>query len=186
MESKLPSPNRLEPGTNPPEEVNVTIEIPKDSNLKYEMDSKSGEMFVDRILSPAMYYPLNYGFIPQTRESSGIDGDSDPIDVFILGNYSSYPKSVIHCRPIGILLTEDQAGVDSKIIAAPLIRIDPTFSTVEDIDDVPEYLKQQLKHFIEHHKDLEEKKGKYVKIIGWEERDAAKLKITEAIKRYKE
>jgi inorganic pyrophosphatase len=85
---------------------------------------------------------------------------------------------------VGALLTEDQGGVDSKIIAVPLTKIDPAFSTVEDIDDVPEYLKARLKHFIEHHKDLEE--GKYVKIIGWEGRDAAKLKITEALKRYKE
>jgi inorganic pyrophosphatase len=182
----LPSAERLEPGTNPPDEINVVIEIPKDSNLKYEMDSENGEIYVDRVLSPAMFYPLNYGFIPKTRESSGINGDSDPIDVFILGNYSLNPKSVIRCRPIGILLTEDQAGVDSKIIAVPLTKIDPAFSTVEDIDDVPKYLKMQLKHFIEHHKDLEEKKGKYVKIIAWEGRDAAKLKITEAMKRYKE
>ncbi len=182
----MPSPDRLEPGTNPPEEVNVVIEIPKDSNLKYETDSKSGEIFVDRILSPAMFYPLNYGFIPQTKESSSIDGDSDPIDVLILGNYSLYPKSVIRCRPVGVLLTEDQGGIDSKIIAVPLTKIDPTFSTVEDIDDVPEYLKMKLKHFIEHHKDLEEKEGKYVKIKGWKGRDAARLKITEAIKRCKE
>ena len=181
----MPFADRLEPGTNPPDEVNVVIEIPKDSNLKYEMDSKSGEIFVDRILSPAMFYPLNYGFIPKTRESSGTNEDSDPIDVFILGNYSLYPKSVIRCRPIGVLLTEDQGGVDSKIIAVPLTKIDPAFSTVKDIDDVPEYLKQQLKHFIEHHKDLEEKKGKYVKIKGWEGRDTAKLKIIEAIKRCK-
>ena len=179
------SADRLEPGTNPPDEINVVIEIPKDSNMKYEMDSKSGEIYVDRILSPAMFYPLNYGFIPQTRER-GINGDADPIDVFILGNYSLYPKSVIRCRPVGVLLTEDQGGVDSKIIAVPLTKIDPAFSTVEDIDDVPEYLKMQLKHFIEHHKDLEEKQGKFVKIKGWEGRDAAKLKITEAIKRCKE
>ncbi len=146
------------------------------------MDSESGEIFVDRILFPAMFYPLNYGFIPQTRES-GINGDSDPIDVFILGNYSLFPKSVISCRPVGALITEDQGGIDSKIIAAPLTKIDPTFSTVKDIYDVPEYLKRQLKHFIEHHKDLEE--GKYVKVKGWEGREAAKLKIIEAIKRRK-
>jgi len=180
----LPSADRLEPGTNPPDEINIVIEIPKDSNLKYEMDSKSGEIFVDRILYPAMFYPLNYGFIPQTRESSVDDDKSDPVDVFILGDYCLFPKSVISCRPVGALLTEDQGGVDSKIIAVPLTKIDPAFSTVEDIDDVPEYLKARLKHFIEHHKDLEE--GKYVKIIGWEGRDAAKLKITEALKRYKE
>jgi inorganic pyrophosphatase len=104
--------------------------------------------------------------------------------VFILGNFSLYPRSVIRCHPVGVLLTEDQGGVDSKIIAVPLTKIDPTFSTVKDIEDVPEYIKRQLTHFVEHHKDLEE--GKYVKIKGWEGKDAAKLKITEAIKRYKE
>jgi inorganic pyrophosphatase len=180
---KLPSPDRLEPGTNPPDEINVIIEIPKDSNFKFEMDTKSGEISVDRILFPAMFYPLNYGFIPQTREGSNIDGKSDPVDVFILGNHSLYPRSVIRCRPVGVLLTEDQGGADSKIIAVPLTKIDPTFSSVKDIEDVPEYLRRQLTHFVEHHKDLEE--GKYVKIIGWEGSDAAKLKITEAIKRYK-
>ena len=179
----MPSPDRVEPGTKPPDEINVVIEIPKGSNLKYEMDSESGEISVDRILFPAMFYPLNYGFIPQTRES-GVDGKSDPIDVFILGNYSLYPKSVISCRPIGVLLTEDQEGVDSKIIAVPLAKIDPAFSTLEDIDDVPEYLKGQLTHFIEHHKDLEG--NKFAKVKGWEGRNSAKLKITEGIKRYKE
>jgi inorganic pyrophosphatase len=180
----LPSADRLEAGTDPPDEINVVIEIPKDSNLKYEMDTKSGKIFVDRTLFPAMFYPLNYGFIPQTRESSIDDDKSDPVDVFILGNYPLFPKSVISCRPVGVLLTEDQGGIDSKIIAVPLTKIDPTFSTVEDIDDVPGYLKMQLKHFIEHHKDLEE--VKYVKIKGWEGRDAAKRKITEALKRCKE
>lgn len=179
----MPSPDRLEPGPNPPDEVNVVIEIPKDSNLKYEINTKSGVISVDRILFPAMFYPLNYGFIPQTRESGGIEGKSDPVDVFILGNYSLYPKSVICCRPVGVLLTEDQGGVDSKIIAVPLTKIDPTFSTIKDIDDIPEYLKMQLKHFIEHHKDLEE--GKYVVIKGWEGREAARLKIINAMKRYK-
>ena len=172
-----------EPGKNPPDEINAVIEIPKDSNFKYEMDSKTGGISIDRVLFPAMFYPLNYGFIPQTIESSNIDGKWDPIDVFILGNYSLYPRSVIRCRPVGVLLTEDQGGVDSKIIAVPSTKTDPTFSTVKDIEDVPEYLKGQLKHFIEHHKDLE--KAKYVKIIGWEGKDAAKLKITEAIKKYK-
>ena len=181
----MPTPDVLEPGTNPPDEINVVIEIPKDSKFKYEIDLKSGEISVDRVLFPAMFYLLNYGFIPQTRENNSTNGDSDPIDVFILGNYSLYPKSVIGCRPVGVLLTEDQGGVDSKIIAVPLTKIDTTFSTLEDIDDVPEYLKEQLKHFVEHHKDLEEKEGKYVKIKGWKGRHAAKLKILEAITRCK-
>jgi len=92
--------NTLKPGTNPPDEINVVVEIPKGSSIKYEIDPKSGEISVDRMLYPALFYPCNYGFIPQTREEGG---GADPIDVFILGNYSLLPKSVISCRPIGIL-----------------------------------------------------------------------------------
>jgi inorganic pyrophosphatase len=175
----------LKPGSSPPDEINVVIEIPRDSNIKYEMDPKTGEISVDRMLFPAMFYPFNYGFIPKTKEEgSNDDGEADPIDVFILGNYSLLPNSVISCRPVGVLLTEDQGGIDQKIIAVPLTRIDPTLSTILDIKDVPENLRMQLKHFIEHHKDLEE--GKYVRVAGWEGKDAAKLMISKAIKRYNE
>jgi inorganic pyrophosphatase len=168
----------LKPGTNPPLEINVVIEIPRGSNIKYEIDP-SGGISVDRILFPAIFYPCNYGFIPQTKEAVG----TDPIDVFILGNFSLWPKSVISCRPVGVLLTEDQGGIDPKIIAVPLTKIDPTFSTILDINDIQENVLTQLKHFIEHHKDLEE--GKYVKVAGWEGIDAAKIMISEAIRRYK-
>jgi inorganic pyrophosphatase len=173
----------LKPGTNPPDEINVVVEIPKGSSVKFEIDPKKGEIYVDRILFPAMFYPFNYGFIPQTREEDdGDHGEADPIDVFVLGNYSLLPKSVIICRPVGVLLTVDQGGIDPKIIAVPLTKIDPLFSTILDITDVSENVRMQLKHFIEHHKDLEE--GKYVKIAGWEGKDSAKLMISEAIKRY--
>jgi inorganic pyrophosphatase len=167
----------LKPGTNPPLEINVVIEIPRGSNIKYEIDP-SGGISVDRILFPAIFYPCNYGFIPQTKEAVG----TDPIDVFILGNFSLWPKSVISCRPVGVLLTEDQGGIDSKVIAVPLAKIDPTFSAILDINDIQENVRTQLTHFIEHHKDLEE--GKYVKLLGWEGKDAAKTMISEAIKRY--
>ena len=147
----------LKPGTNPPDEINVVVEIPKWSSIKFEIDPNSREISVDRMLFPAMFYPFNYGFIPQTREEDdGADGGADPIDVFILGNYSLLPKSVIICRPVGVLLTEDQGGIDPKIIVVPLTKIDPIFSTILDIKDVPENIRMQLKHFIEHHKDLEE------------------------------
>jgi inorganic pyrophosphatase len=173
----------LKPGTNPPDDINVVVEIPKGSSIKFEIDPKNGEIFVDRMLFPAMFYPFNYGFIPQTREEDDgdDDGEADPVDVFVLGNYSFLPKSVIICRPVGVLLTEDQGGIDPKTIAVPIKKIDPTFSTILDIKDVPESVRMQLKHFIQHHKDLEE--GKYVKIAGWEGKDAAKLRISEAIKR---
>ena len=176
----MPAIDTLKPGINPPDEINVVVEIPKGSSIKYEIDPKSGEISVDRMLVPVMFYPCNYGFIPQTKEECG---GADPIDVFILGNYSLLPKSVISCRPVGILSTEDQGGIDPKIVAVPLTKIDPTFSTILDINDIPENVRTQLKHFIEHHKDLEE--GKYVKVKGWEGKDAAKIKISEGIKRCK-
>jgi inorganic pyrophosphatase len=162
----------LKPGREPPDEINVVGEIPKGSSIKYEIDPKSGEISVDRMLFPAIFYPCNNGFIPQTKEEVGDDGAADPIDVFILGKSSLLTKSVISCRPVGVLLTEDQGGIDPKIIAVPLTKIDPTFSTILDINDIQENVRTQLTNFIEHHKDLEE--GKYVKLLGWDGKDAAK------------
>lgn len=170
--------NMLKSGKNPPDEVNVVIEIPKGSSVKYEMDAESGAIFVDRKLFTAMFYPCNYGFIPQTMEDDG-----DPVDVLVLGNDPVMPMSVIQSNPIGILLTEDEEGQDSKIIASPIIKIDPSFSYIRNIDNVPSYVLGQIKHFFEHYKELEA--GKYVKVIGWDERDIARRKITEAMERYK-
>jgi inorganic pyrophosphatase len=155
----------------------VIIEIPKDSNIKYEIDVESGLLFVDRKLPSSMVYPFNYGFIPKTRESSG-----DPVDVFILGDDPLVPMSVIQASPIGILLTEDQDGEDSKIIAAPVEKVDDTYSAFTDLTSIPIPILNKLEHFIRHHKDLE--KGKYVNIISWENKHLAKKVITEAIERY--
>jgi inorganic pyrophosphatase len=122
--------------------------------------------------TPAVLHSWNLsctGFIPQTKEEGG---GADPVDVFILGNSSLLPKSVISCRPVGVILTEDQGGIDPKVIAVPLAKTDPTFSAILDISDIQENVRTQLKHFIEHHKDLEE--GKYMKLLGWEGKDAAK------------
>jgi inorganic pyrophosphatase len=168
----------LKPGINPPDEINVVVEIPKGSSIKYEMDPKSVGISVDRILFPAIFYPCNYGFIPQTQE----EGGADPIDVFVIGNSSLLPKSVIGCRPVGVLLAEDQGGIDPKVITVPLTKIDPRFSAILDINDIQENVLMQLMHFIEHHKDLEE--GKYVKLLGWQGKDAAKIMISDAIERY--
>jgi inorganic pyrophosphatase len=170
--------NTLNPGKNPPDEINVVIEIPKGSSIKYEMDAESGAIFVDRRLFTAMFYPCNYGFIPQTRE-----GDGDPVDVLVLGNDPVIPMSIIRSHPIGVLLTEDEEGQDSKIIAVPITKLDPSFSTVTDISDIPEHISNQIKHFFEHYKELE--KGKYVKVRGWEDKKVAKNKISEAIERFK-
>ncbi|HET7391400.1 MAG TPA: inorganic diphosphatase [Nitrososphaeraceae archaeon] len=170
--------NTLKPGENPPDEINVVIEIPKGSSIKYEMDAESGAIFVDRRLFTAMFYPCNYGFIPQTREEDG-----DPVDVLVLGNDSVMPMSIIRSRPVGVLLTEDEEGQDSKIIAVPITRLDPSFSTVTDISNIPEHIRDQIKHFFEHYKELE--KGKYVKVIGWNDKEKARKEIAEAIEKYK-
>lgn len=170
--------NTIKPGENPPDEINAIIEIPKGSSIKYEMDAESGAIFVDRRLFTAMFYPCNYGFIPQTREEDG-----DPVDVLVLGNDSVIPTSVIRSRPVGVLLTEDEEGQDSKIIAVPITKLDPSFSTVTDISNIPEHIRDQIKHFFEHYKELE--KGKYVKVIGWDDKEKAKTKIAEAIEKYK-
>jgi inorganic pyrophosphatase len=165
-------------GENAPEEINVIIEIPKGSSIKYELDTTNGLIFVDRILASAMYYPCNYGSIPKTKEEDG-----DPVDVLVLGNNPIIPMAVIRARPVGVLLTEDEKGNDSKIVAAPLNKIDPSFSTINEVDDIPEYLRNQITHFFEHYKELEQ--GKYVKVIGWKGRDIAKKQISEAMNKFK-
>jgi inorganic pyrophosphatase len=167
----------LSAGKNPPEEINVVVEIPRGSRIKYEIDSETGALFVDRVLSTSMVYPCNYGFIPKTEED-----DEDPVDVFVLGNDPIVSMSIIRSKPIGVLSTEDQDGQDSKIIAIPIPKIDPNFSSIIDLNDIQEYTLNQLKHFIEHHKELEE--GKYVKVKGFEDNKVAKKRISDAIEKY--
>ena len=164
-----------EPNLN--DEIDVLIEISKGSNIKYEMDFKTRKLSVDRMLSTSRYYPYNYGFVPNTEDSTG-----DPVDVFVLGDDPFEPMSTIRSRPIAVLLTEDQGGPDPKIIAAPIDKVDPSFSTVLDSKSLQNHICTTLEHFVLHHKDLE--KGKYVKIIGWKDKEFAKEIITEAIERW--
>lgn len=159
--------------------VNVMIEIPKGSDIKYEYDHTSGILLVDRKLFTAMYYPCNYGFIPNTLEQDG-----DPTDILVLGNSPLVPLSLVKVIPIGVLLTEDEKGVDSKIIGVPISSVDPSFSEISDINDVPIYLLDQIKHFFEHYKELE--KGKWVKVSGWGSKDKASKKISESIARFEQ
>jgi inorganic pyrophosphatase len=113
-----------------------------------------------------------------------MEEDGDPVDVLVLGSEPVVPTVVMRARPIGVLLTEDEEGKDSKIIAAPLNKIDPAFSAIKDVADIPKYLQDKITHFFEHYKELE--KGKYVKISGWADKEMAKIKISKAIKRFKE
>ncbi len=171
--------DKLGPGKKAPEEVNVFIEIPMGSNVKYELDKETGLIKVDRILFTAMYYPFNYGFVPGTLEEDG-----DPVDILVIGNTPLHPGVILKARPIGVLLTEDEKGKDAKIVAVPVSKIDPAWDKVKDINDLPAIIKDKIAHFFEHYKELE--KGKWVKVIGWEGREVALKRIEEAISRYNE
>ena len=157
-----------------PNKVNVFIEIPKDGNIKYELDKGSGVIFVDRFLHTAMGYPFNYGFIPNTM---GEDGD--PIDVLVLSDQAVFPGVVIPSKIIGLLEMEDEAGIDTKILAVPTEKIDPMFGVFNDIEDVPDSIKNKIKHFFENYKTLEH--GKWVKIKEWKGKKEAEEAVKKAI-----
>ena len=168
----------LGPGKKAPELVNVLVEIPMGSNVKYEYDSEKGVIFVDRFLYTAMFYPFNYGFIPGTLEEDG-----DPVDVLVVSSQPVMPGTVIEARPIGLLVMEDEEGPDSKIIAVPKEKVDPQFKDVIDVNDLPEVIRERIKHFFEHYKELEP--GKWVKVRDWRGAEEAFKKIQAAIERYR-
>ena len=165
-------------GTNPPDDVNVIIEVPVGGEpIKYEMDKASGTLFVDRFLYTPMRYPGNYGFVPHT-----LSADGDPIDVLVCNTRAIVPGAVMNCRPVGVLVMKDEAGGDEKIIAVPASRITKRYDKVRNCHDLPEITLQQIQHFFEHYKDLEP--GKWVKIDRWADADEARRMIVEAIERY--
>ena len=162
-------------GKNPPEEVNVYIEIPEGVSVKYELDKDSGFIFVDRFLFTEMNYPFNYGFIPNT-----LADDGDPVDVLVLSSKPVVPRVVIACRPIGMLEMEDEAGIDNKIIAVPMPKVDRKFKDYNDISDIPQKTKDDLKYFFENYKKSEP--GKWVKLKEWKGKDVALEDIKRSIK----
>ena len=164
-------------GKNPPEDINVIIEVSVGGEpIKYEMDKDAGAMYVDRFLYTPMRYPGNYGFVPHT-----LCGDGDPIDVVVVNQRPIVPGAIMNCRPIGVVLMEDESGQDEKIIAVPSHKLSKRYDNIHDITDLPEITVAQVKHFFEHYKDLEP--GKWVKITGVEGADAARRLITESIAR---
>ena len=168
----------IKPGKNAPNEVNVLIEIPKGRNVKYEFDKEMNVMVVDRFSMTTMDYPCNYGFIPNT-----LSGDGDPADVLVLSEKSILPGVVIPARPIGMLEMEDESGIDAKILAVPAVTGDITFGSMNNITDVPESIKNQIKHFFEHYKDLD--KGKWVKLKDWKGKEEAIAEIKKSIEAVK-
>jgi inorganic pyrophosphatase len=167
-------------GKNAPDDVNVVIEVPVGGQpIKYEMDKKAGVLVVDRFLYTPMTYPGNYGFVPHT-----LSDDGDPIDVLVCNTRPLIPGCVINVRPIGVMLMEDNSGMDEKILAVPSNHLTRRYEKVHSHEDLPEITLQQIVHFFEHYKDLEP--GKWVKVGGVEGPEKAKQLILEAIAREKE
>jgi len=164
-------------GENPPYDFNVIVEIPQGGlPVKYEMDKKSGAMYVDRFLNTSMTYPANYGFIPHT-----LAADGDPCDVLVLDRAPVVPGAVIRARPIGALVMTDEAGADDKIIAVPIDNLNPYYNWVKAPEDLPQVQRDQIAHFFQHYKDLE--KGKWVAGLRWVGYEEALELVLEGIRR---
>jgi inorganic pyrophosphatase len=166
-------------GNNPPEDVNVIVEVPIGGEpIKYEMDKEAGTLIVDRFLYTPMRYPGNYGFVPHT-----LSDDGDPIDVLVANTRPIIPGAVINVKPIGVLMMEDDGGGDEKIIAVPSAKLTKRYANVHNYTDMPEITWKQIEHFFLHYKDLEP--GKWVKLLGWGDAKQAQRLILEAIERAK-
>ncbi len=167
-------------GRDVPNEINVIIEIPmKAEPVKYEVDKETGTIMVDRFMSTAMFYPANYGYIPQT-----LSEDGDPVDVLVVTPAPLVCGSVIRARVVGMLKMTDEAGTDAKLLAVPVSKLTKLYDHVQSYQDLPKSLLSSLEHFFRHYKDLEE--GKWVKVEGWEGTDSAHCEIMDSIKRYQE
>ncbi len=169
--------DKISIGANAPWDINVIIEIPQGGlPVKYEMDKDSGALFVDRFLHTAMYYPGNYGFVPHT-----LGGDGDPCDVLVIAPTPVMAGSVIRVRPVGVLIMTDEKGEDEKILAVPVNKLHPFYNDVTNYDQLPQILLDQISHFFERYKDLENKK---TNITGWANAEKAAALIQEGIERH--
>ena len=164
-------------GSNP-DAINVVIEIPYGSNIKYEVDKESGAVVVDRVMYSAMFYPANYGFVPNT-----LSNDGDPADVLVLNEYPLQVGSVIKARLIGVLVMEDESGMDEKLLAVPVSKIDPRYDNIKSLEDLPKITLDRIKNFFETYKMLEP--NKWVKVKEYQDKAAATAILDTAIKAYK-
>jgi len=170
--------SKISVGHNPPHDVNVIIEITQGAlPVKYELDKASGTLFVDRFLHTSMVYPANYGFIPHT-----LSLDGDPCDVLVVTQVPVIPAAIIRCRPVGVLMMEDEHGGDEKIIAVPVDKLNPYYSKVENYTDLPAMLREQIAHFFRHYKELEA--GKWVRVSRFMGAEHAAEMIMKAIARH--
>jgi inorganic pyrophosphatase len=167
--------NQIPAGKDVPNDIYVVVEIPANhAPIKYEIDKDADALFVDRFMGTAMFYPANYGYIPQT-----LSEDGDALDVLVVTPYPVVPGAVVRSRVVGVLKMEDEAGIDSKLIAVPHDKLTPLYKHVQEYSDLPALLLQQIEHFFSHYKDLEP--GKWVKITGWESAAVAREEILKSI-----
>ncbi len=169
--------SKIPVGENP-EKINAVIEIPYGSNIKYEIDKESGAVMVDRVMYSAMFYPANYGFVPNT-----LSEDGDPADVLVLNEYPLQAGSVIPCRLIGVLLMEDESGLDEKLLAVPVSKIDPRYEKIQTLQDLPQITLDRIKNFFETYKILEP--NKWVKVKEYQGKKEAEQILHKAIANYK-
>ena len=169
--------SKIKVGSNP-DKINAVIEIPYGSNIKYEIDKASGALCVDRVLYGAMFYPANYGFVPNT-----LADDGDPADVLVLNEYPLAAGSVIPCRLIGVLMMEDESGMDEKLLAVPVSKIDPRYERIKGVSDLPKATLDKIKNFFETYKLLEP--NKWVKVKDFASAAEAEKILDKAIKAYK-
>ena len=171
--------DNIAPGKDVPNDINVAIEIPANSSpIKYEIDKDSHAIFVDRFMATPMFYPANYGYVPNT-----LSEDGDPLDVLVVTPYPVVPGSVIRARPVGILNMSDEAGKDAKILAVPHSKLTTLYDNIENYSDLPELLIKQIEHFFENYKDLEA--GKWVKVDGWADAEAARQEVIKSVEAFK-
>jgi inorganic pyrophosphatase len=168
--------SKIAAGRDVPHDINVVVEIPAGSGVKYEIDKDSGALVVDRVVFTPMVYPAAYGFIPNT-----LADDGDPADALVLIPVAVVPGSVIRARPIGLLKMEDEAGQDEKILCVPHDKVHPHYTGISEAAQLPAITRDAIKHFFEHYKDLE--KGKWVKITGWGDRAEAEAAIVASLAR---
>jgi len=172
--------DRVSSGNDVPNDINVIIEIPAHSDpVKYEVDKETGAMFVDRFMNTAMHYPCNYGYIPHT-----LSDDGDAVDVLVATPYPLIPGSVIQCRPVAVLKMTDESGDDAKILALPNKKLCALYKNWNGVDDVSPMLLDQIAHFFEHYKDLDE--GKWVRVDGWGSLYDAKKEILSGVQMFKD
>lgn len=156
------------------QEINVLIEIPKSSLVKYEIDKDTGVLVVDRFIYTAMGYPFNYGYLPNTKSKDG-----DAVDVMVVSTYPVQAGSMLPSRVIGMLEMEDEAGIDNKIIAVPTKKVDPFYASIQDLSDLNEATKNLIKHFFENYKDIEP--GKWTKVRNFLGKEDAWREINESM-----